>query len=100
MKKKYEIIFGIIFCLLVFVFFYYTMIGFHNVDLSYNILKLSYDNDENYYYDYIDCNLFKCYSYAELYTSGMTLILYSSAGFVALIIVSGAYMLNRHQEKK
>lgn len=95
MKKKnmqttieFIFLFVIIFSLMFF------MIGFHNVDLSYNILKYSYDNDVNWYYKNKDCNNFICYSYVKLYIIGMETMRISLG---TLVLVSAIFYIYKRE---
>ena len=64
-------------------------IGYHAIDTSYNILKLSYENNVNYYYDYCDETLAnKCISIPAEYKYEWRFVLYGLAIMMAIIIIT------------
>lgn len=68
---------------------YVFFAGFHNIDLSYNILKLSYQENQTYYEDYCDItNYGNCVTYSFAYRMGLAQIF--RAGWFGLF---GAFII-------
>ena len=70
---KYKVI-ELVFLFVIAFSLYFFMIGLHNVDLSFNALKISYDKEINLFYDSQDCNEFTCRSFMDLYLLGFRLM--------------------------
>ena len=63
-------------------------IGYHAIDLSYNMLKLSYEQGQDYYTSYSDVSLSgKARSYADWYRIGWLEVTFSFSLLVYLGIL-------------
>ncbi len=90
-KQRIELnVIDLVYILILFVCFSFWWIGFHNIDNSYNMLKISYDEGLDVYYSYVEHTAeTQTLSYFNLYLLGMSLM---QTSVTILVLTSIVYV--------
>ena len=87
-----------LFLLIVTITFFW--IGWHNIDNSFNVLKISYDTDLDIFYNNCDKTAYgNCISYTSMYVLGMNLMSMCNGMLALLCVVLLVLYIQGEKEK-